>query len=212
MSELQLSKWFSKVFLCCFEGFVKFWVSVKILSKIENLKTAVLSEISDFDHFLNIVISDLWVNSRFQNGILTCSFGDLKDLYKFEVESKFCQKLKNFMTVVLSEISDFDHFLNIVTSDLWVNCMSQNGILKSSYVDLKDLLYYEFESKFCQRFKISMTTFLSEISDFDHFLNIVISDLWVNCKCQNNYYSKVFFCLFEPFVEVWDWVKILSKI
>ena len=54
--------------------------------------------------------------------------------------------------------------------------MSQNGILNSSYVDLKDLLYYEFVSKFCQRFKISMTTFLSEISDFDHFLKIVICD------------------------------------
>ena len=29
---------------------------------------------------------------------------------KFEVESKFCQKLKIFITTVLSEISDFDHF------------------------------------------------------------------------------------------------------
>ena len=58
------------------------------------------------------------MNSRFQNGILKCSFGDLKDLYKFEVESKFCQKLKIFLAAVLSEISDFDHFLNIVISDL----------------------------------------------------------------------------------------------
>ena len=33
------------------------------------------------------------------------------------------------MATVLSEISDFDHFLNIIISDLWVNCMCQNGIL-----------------------------------------------------------------------------------
>ena len=50
--------------------------------------------------------------------ILKCSLVDLKDLWKFEVESKFCQKLKMFMTAVLTEISDFDHYLNIVISDL----------------------------------------------------------------------------------------------
>ena len=47
--------------------------------------TEVLSEISDFDHFLNIVISDFWVNCKYQNCILKCSFVDLKDLGKFEV-------------------------------------------------------------------------------------------------------------------------------
>ena len=83
--------------------------------------TAVLSEISDFDHFLNIVISDLWVNCRSENSILKCFFVDLNYLWKFEVELKFCQKLKIFMTAVLSEISDFDHFLNIVISYMWVN-------------------------------------------------------------------------------------------
>ena len=80
--------------------------------------TAVLSKISDFDHFLNIVISDLRVNCNYQYCILKCSLLDLKDLWKFKVESKFCQKLKIFITAVLSEISDFDHFLNIVLSDL----------------------------------------------------------------------------------------------
>ena len=50
--------------------------------------------------------------------MLKCSLVDLKDLWKFEVESKFCHKLKIFMTVVLSVISDLDHFLNIVISDL----------------------------------------------------------------------------------------------
>ena len=149
--------------------------------------TAVLSEISDFDHFFNIVISDLWVNCKCQNGILKCSFNDLNYFWKFEVESKFCQKLKIFMTAVLSEISDFDHFLNIVISDLWVNCKYQNGILKCtiSFIDLNYFWKFEVESKFCQKLKIFMTAVLSEISDFDHFLNIVISDLWVNCKCQN---------------------------
>ena len=45
-----------------------------------------------------------------QNGILKCSFVDLKDSWKFKPESKFCQKLKIFMTAVLIKITDFDHF------------------------------------------------------------------------------------------------------
>ena len=56
-----------------------------------------------------------------------------------------------------------------------------------------------------------MTSFLTEISDFDHIFTIVISDLLVNCMYQNNI-LKCFFCYFEPFLEVWGWVKILSKI
>ena len=92
--------------------------------------TAVLSEISDFDHFLNIVISDLSVNCKYQNDILNCSLFYLNDLWKFEVESKFCQKLKMFMTSFLTEISDFDHFLNNAIFDLLVNCKYQNNILK----------------------------------------------------------------------------------
>ena len=75
--------------------------------------TAVLSEISDFDHVFKTFILDLWVNCKSQNGILECSYVDLKDFWKFEVESKFCQKLKIFMTAVLSEISDFDHLLRL---------------------------------------------------------------------------------------------------
>ena len=138
--------------------------------------TAVLSEISDFDHFLNIVISYMWVNySGIKMVFWKCFFVDLNYFWKFEVESKFCQKLKIFMTAVLSEISDFDHFLNIVISDLWVNCKCQNGILKCSFVDLNYFWKFEVESKFCQKLKIFMTAVLSEISDFDHFLNIVIS-------------------------------------
>ena len=150
--------------------------------------TAVLSEISDFDHFLNIVISYMWVNYKYQNGILKCSFVDLYYFWKFEVGWKFCQKLKIFMTAVLSEISDFD-FLNIVISDLWVICKCQNGILKCSFIDFNYFWKFEVESKFCQKLKIFMTAVLSEISDFHHFLPIfkfcptfwlvIISDMWV---------------------------------
>ena len=74
----------------------------------------------------------------YQNDILKCFFVDLNYLLKFEVESKFCQKLKIFLAAVLSEISDFYLFLNIVISDLLVNCKCQNNILKCSLVDLKD--------------------------------------------------------------------------
>ena len=52
--------------------------------------TAVLSEISDFDHFLNIVISYMWVNYKYQNGILKRFFVHLYYFWKFEVGSKFC--------------------------------------------------------------------------------------------------------------------------
>ena len=147
--------------------------------------TAVLRKISDFDQFFITLISDLWVNCKSQNGILKCSCVDLKDFWKFEVESKFCQKLKIFMTAVLSEISDFDHLFKTFILDLWVNCKSQNGILECSYVDLKDFWKFEVESKFCQNLKIFMTAVLSEISDFDHLFKTFISDLWVNCKSKN---------------------------
>ena len=80
--------------------------------------TAVLSEISDFDHLFKTFILDLCINCKSQNGILKCSCVDLKDFWKFEVESKFCQKLKIFMTAVLSEISDFDHLFKTFISDL----------------------------------------------------------------------------------------------
>ena len=65
------------------------------------------------------------------------------------------------MTADMSEISDFDHFLNIVNSDLSVNCKCQNDILKCLFVVLNYLWKFEVESKFCQKFKISMSSFLS---------------------------------------------------
>ena len=105
--------------------------------------TAVRNEILDVYHYLNIVISELWVNCKCQNDILKCFLVDLNYFWKFEIEPKFRQKLKIFMTAVLSEISDFYDFLNIVIPDLWVNCSSQNGILKGSFVYLKDLWKFE---------------------------------------------------------------------
>ena len=164
--------------------FWKFEVESKFCQKLKIFMTAVLSEISDFGHFLNFAISDLWVNCKYQYCILKCFYVVFNHFRKLEVESKFCQKLKIFMTAVLSEISDFDHFLNIVISDLWVNCKYQYCILKCFFVVFNHFWKFEFESKFCQKFKIFMTAVLIEISDFHHFLIFVISDLWVNCKYQ----------------------------
>ena len=66
--------------------------------------TAVLSKISDFDQLFKTFISALLVDCNSQNGILECSLVHLNDLWKFEVESKFRQKLKIFMTAVISKI------------------------------------------------------------------------------------------------------------
>ena len=167
------------------KDFWKFDVESKFCQKLKIFITAVLSEISIFDHLFKTIITDLWVNCKFKNGNLECSYVDLKDFWKLEVESKFCQNLKIFMTAVLREISDFDYFFKTFVLDLWVNCKSQNGSLECSYVNLKDYWKFEVESKFCQKLKIFMTAVLSEISDFDQFFITSISDSWVNCKSQN---------------------------
>ena len=54
------------------------------------------------------------------------------------------------MTVVFGKISDFDQLFKTFISDLLVDCNSQNGILESSIVHLKDLWKFEVESNFCQ--------------------------------------------------------------
>ena len=86
--------------------------------------TAVLSELSDFDQLFNTLISDLWMNCKSQNGILEFFYVDLKDFWKFDIETKFCQKLIIFMTAILSEISDFDQLFKTFISDLLVDCKS----------------------------------------------------------------------------------------
>ena len=88
--------------------FWKFEVESKCYEKLKIFMTAVFNEISDFDQLFKTFISDLLVDCNSQNRILKCSYVDLKDFWKFEVKSKFCQKLKIFMIAVLSEISDFD--------------------------------------------------------------------------------------------------------
>ena len=156
MSELQVSKWYSKVVFCSFncslDDLKDFWKFEVESNFVKNWKFHDRGPERNFGFWplFEHCISDLWVNCRYQNCILKCSLVDLKDLCKFEVESKFCQKLKIFMTAVLSEISDFDHFLNIVISDLWVNCKFQTCIRKWSFVDLKDLWKFEVVWKFCQ--------------------------------------------------------------
>ena len=121
----------------------------QILSKIEHFHDRGHERKFKFWPLFNIVIFDLWVNCMYQNDIRKCFFVDLNYLWKFEVESKFCEKFKIFMTAILSQISDFDNFLNIVISDLWENCKYQNNLLKCFFVDLNYLWKFEVESKFC---------------------------------------------------------------
>ena len=147
-------------------------LSQKFCQYMKIFMTAVLSEISEFDHFLNIIISDLWVICKYEYCILKCSLVDLKDLWKFEVESKFCQKLKIFTTAVFSEISDFDHFLNIVISDLWVNCRSQNGILRCSLVDLKDLWSLRLSQNFVKNWMFSWPRSLAKFQILTTFCTL----------------------------------------
>ena len=186
MSELQVSKWHSRVFSWSFlrisrsfmfsQNFVKNW---KFSWPRSLAKFQILTTFWTFSYLTYEWIASL--KMAFQSVLLII----FKDFWKFYVESKFCQKLKIFMTAVLSEISDFDHFWTFSLFDLWVNYKSQNGIQECSLDHLKDFWKFEVESKFCQKLKIFMTAVLSEISDFDHFLNILIFDLWVNCKSQN---------------------------
>ena len=210
ISDLWVNCMFKNGILECsyldLKDFWKFEVESKFCQKSKIIMTAVLSEISDFGQFFISLISDSWVNCKFQNGILECFYVNLKDFWKFEVESKFCEKLKIFMTAVFSEISDFDHLFKTFILDLWVNCKSQNGILKCSCVDLKDFWKFEVESKFCQKLKIFMTTVFSEISDFDHLFKTFISDLWVNCKLKNGNLE----CSYVDLKDFWMF-EVVSK-
>ena len=119
VSGLQLSQWHFGVFLLFIwrisgslrlsQNFVKNWKFWWSLS---------LAKFPDFDQVFKTFISDLWMNCKSQNGNLECSLVHLKDFWKFEVESKFCEKLKIFMTAVVSEISDFDQVFKTFISDL----------------------------------------------------------------------------------------------
>ena len=125
--------------------------------------TAVISEISDFDHFLNILKSHIKVSFESQIGIPESYLVVLSDFWKFEIESNICQNVKFFMTAVISEISDFDHFLNILKSHIKVSFESQIGILESCLVVLNDFWKFEIESEFSHNVKFFMTAVISEI-------------------------------------------------
>ena len=51
--------------------------------------TAVIREISDFDHFLKILKSHIKVSFESQNGILESYAVVLNEFWKFEIESNF---------------------------------------------------------------------------------------------------------------------------
>ena len=105
-------------------------LSQNFVKKLKIYMTAVRSEISDFDQLFKTFISALLVDCNSQNGILECSLVHLNDFWKFEVESKFCEKIENFHDRgVLSKISDFDQLFKTFISALLVDCKSQNGIL-----------------------------------------------------------------------------------
>ena len=157
--------------------FWKFEFESKFCEKLKIFMTAVLSEILDFDQVFKTFISALLVDCNSHNGILECSLVYLKDFWKYEVESKFCEKLKIFMTKFLSEISDIEKVFNTFVSALLVDWNSQNGILECSLVHLNDFWKFEAESKFCEKLKIFITTVLSKISDFDQLFKTFISDL-----------------------------------
>ena len=78
------------------------------------------------------------VSFKSLNGILVSYLVVLNDFWKFEIESKYCQNVKFFMNTVISEISDFDHFLNILKTDMKVSFEFQNGILESYLVVLNE--------------------------------------------------------------------------
>ena len=168
-----------------FNDFWKFKVDSKICQKFKIFMTAVLSKISDFDHLFKTIISDMSVEYKSPNSILECSYVDLKDFWRFEVESKFCEKLKIFINAVFSEISDFNQLFKTFISALLVDCNSQNGILDCSLVHLNDFWKFEVQLKFCQKLKIFMNAVLSKISDFDQLFKTFISALLVDCNSQN---------------------------
>ena len=127
------------------------------------------------------------------------------------LSQNFVKNWKFSWPLLLSEISDFDQLFKTFISALLVDCNSQNGILECSLVHLNDFWKFEVESKFCEKLKIFITAVLSEISDFDQHFKTFTSDLWMNCKSQK-WHFRVFLRRFEGFLEVWGWVKILSKI
>ena len=76
--------------------------------------------------------------------------------------------------------------------------MSQNGILKCFFVDLKDFWKFKPESKFCQKFKILMTAVLIKISDFDHLFITFNYDV-----CEFKVSNSILKCSFVDLKDFW---------
>ena len=83
--------------------------------------TAVMSEISLFDHFFKFLKSHVKVSFESQNSILDSYLVVVSDFRKFEIESKFCQNVKFFMVAVISEISVFDQYFKFLKSHIKVS-------------------------------------------------------------------------------------------
>ena len=151
------------------------------------------------------------MNCKSQNGILDCSYVDLKDFWKFEVESKFCKTLKIFMTAVFSEIlsfwQSFQDFHFRLVNELQVSKWQPRVFSCSFEWFLKVWgwvkILWKIEN-FHARGPWRNFRFWPSFQDF-HFR--LVNELQVS-KWQ----PRVFSCSFEWFLEVWGWVKILWKI
>ena len=148
---------------------------IRYFLKIRNFSwLQFFSKISDFDSILNplmsdifnILISDLWVNCKSQNGILECSFVDLKDFWKFKFESKFCQKLWPLSLVKFQILTDFWTFWFLTYE--WISSLKM--LFWSVFlVTWKISGSLRLSQNFVKILKFFMTVVLSEISDFHQF-------------------------------------------
>ena len=79
------------------------------------------------------------------------------------------------MTAVISEISDFDHFLNILKSHRQANFESQIGILESYLVVLNDFWNLKLSQKFVKMWNFSWPRSLAKfqiLTIFSTFSNL----------------------------------------
>ena len=88
--SIMTCEWFPSLKMVFYGVLLLIWMISNSLSPSQNFvknwkfSWPVFKEISDFDHFFITFNYDLWVNSMSQNGILKCSFVDLKDFWKFK--------------------------------------------------------------------------------------------------------------------------------
>ena len=188
MSELQVSKWHSKVFFCWFESISG---SLRLSQNfVKNWKFSWPRSLAKFQiltKFSWLVISDLWVNCKFQNSILECScwfewfvevWGWVKILSKIENfhdrgpyrNFRFWPTFSTFQ-VISRLMWRMNWFVKMkIFHDRWSLAKFQILFICSD-LSMQDFWKFEVESKFCQKLKIFMTAVLSEISDFDQLFH-----------------------------------------